>query len=102
MTSEMEIGKKPTTISKKGIRRGPMGEAPYFSTKPVLTLAVKFISQGKIRVNITMGQTIRQSRRLSRNSRLVTIKAMARKPCPLRIFSEITDTGPPHSSTIFK
>ena len=75
ITKEIEIGKKPTTISKKGISRSPMISAPKRPTKLIARVAVKFIIAGKIKVNTAIGAMMRQSRNWSRTSRRVIVKA---------------------------
>ncbi len=76
ITSETEIGKKPTTINKKGIKRSATIGASYFWTKFTAWRAVKFISDGKTSVNVTTGKMMRQSRSWSRTSRRVMTSAI--------------------------
>ena len=69
ITSETVMGKKPTIISRKGMKRSAITLAPYWRTKPTTWPAVKFIRAGKNKVSTTTGKTIRQSRSWSRTSR---------------------------------
>ncbi len=82
MTSEKEIGKNPTTSSRKGINRLPMMVGPYFVTQFIALSATKVISTGKKIVRMVMGTMMRQSRRESRTSRLTRVNTMrSQSPC---------------------
>ncbi len=88
MTSEKEMGKKPTIIREKGTSL-PMMTLAFWST-PQMTATfaasseVTVISSGKISVSKTMGVTMRQSRRLSRTSRRVMIMVLESTLSPPR------------------
>ena len=73
ITSENEIGKKPTTISRKGINRSPMMGSPYLATQFRAISATKLMRTGKNKVRMTIGTTIRQSRSVSRISRPTSV-----------------------------
>src|SRR5690606_616222 len=70
------IGKKPTTINRNGIMRSPINCAPNPSTNPANCEATNCASAGNTKVSTTIGAMIRQSRKLSRTSRRVTIRAL--------------------------
>src|SRR4030095_5645449 len=76
--SEKEIGKKPTIINKKGLIRSTKMGLVYCETQLVAQREVKSIRKGKMTVSTMIGVTIRQSRKLSRSSRRVIIRAVPR------------------------
>ncbi len=71
MTSENEIGKKPTIINKNGINRSAISGVPKRLTKFCAAPAVTVMMMGKTSVSSVIGTTMRQSRNVSRNSRRV-------------------------------
>jgi hypothetical protein len=78
MTSEKDIGKKPTIRSMKGTMRSLTTAAPNCSVNRNNTRAVKVARAGKTSVRMTIGKMMRQSRKESRTSRRVTSRAIWR------------------------
>ena len=73
MTSENDIGKKPTINMRNGINRSAISGVPKRLTKFCATPAVHVIKTGKNSVNNTIGVIMRQSRNVSRSSRRTII-----------------------------